>query len=67
MTEGDRIWIREQATKIRAAHHVEPIRFVAPKAPFCEAAAEWDHHWHIDGTGVERCSECGVIPAGQEP
>jgi hypothetical protein len=26
MTESDRIWIREQATKIRAAHHVKPIR-----------------------------------------
>jgi hypothetical protein len=32
--------------------------------PFCEAAAEWDHLWHVDATGVERCSECGVLPYG---
>jgi hypothetical protein len=45
MTESDRIWIREQANKIRAAHQVQPMRFSATeKCPFCQQVDDHADH-----------------------
>jgi transposase-like protein len=46
MTEAGRTWIREQANKVRAAHHVKPIRFSATpeKCPFCQQVDDHADH-----------------------
>lgn len=36
-------------------------------APFCEAAAEWDHDWSPAEEGAQVCGECGVLAVQPEP
>jgi hypothetical protein len=58
VTDTDATWIREQATKVRAARQVKPIRFrTTEKCPFCQSVEE-----HTDDCPLSKMQACNHRP-----